>query len=42
VVEEMIRGYVEYIQSKKLSFIDDFLDGKERQLQRLVRESRLH
>ena len=38
----MIRGYVEYIQSKKLSFIDDFLDGKERQLQRLVRESRLH
>jgi hypothetical protein len=38
----MIKGYVEYIQSKKLAFIDDFLVGRERQLQKVVRESRLH
>lgn len=42
MVEIMIKRYIEYIQSKKLSFIDDFIDGRERQLQKVVRDGRLH
>lgn len=42
MVELMIKRYIEYIQSKKLSFIDDFIENRERQLQKVVREGRLH
>lgn len=40
-VEQSIHRYLEYIQTKKLSFIDDFMDGRERKLQKVIREARL-
>jgi hypothetical protein len=30
------------MQSKKLSFIDDFIEGREKKLQKVVRDGRLH
>ena len=40
-VEAAISDYLSYIQTKKLSFIDDFMEGRERKVQKVIRESRL-
>lgn len=41
-VEQTIKKYVDFVQSKKLSYIDDFIEGREKKLQKVVRDSRLH
>ena len=40
-VENSINEYLNYIETNRISFIDDFIEGKERKVRKVIRDSRL-
>lgn len=41
-MEAAIADYIAYIQAKYISFVDEFTEGRDFKLQKLIRVSRLH